>query len=157
MANRKREDENGTDESPQAKRRRREAFERERADNARAAEQARRNLFTLFKMWTICPDKRCIRAHACAGDVEVCLRVRWHAVITDETRARLQKTIALLNEGYTPQEAAAAVEQEMARHRAAAAAFAARKAEPPPAPPRIAPVVRTAPPSRSAGPRVRTL
>jgi hypothetical protein len=46
----------------QERRRQREEFERARADNERNPTAQRRHLFTAFKLWTICPDKRCMRA-----------------------------------------------------------------------------------------------
>jgi hypothetical protein len=65
----------------------------------------RRAMFTGFGMWTICPDKRCIRARACRGDVEECLEERWHVVVPANIKALVQKTFALIADGVPPVEA----------------------------------------------------
>jgi len=141
------------DESPQAKKRQREEFERERAEQTRALEEARRHMFSHFGMWTICPDKRCIRARACNGDVEICLRERWHVHISDETRALLGKTFDLMRDGMSPHEAVAAAQADVARRKRLAAAADAHHAEKPAAPAAPAPIRRSAPVGHS--PRVR--
>jgi hypothetical protein len=145
------------DESPQAKKRKREQFERERAVSERERDNARRKLFTAFQLWMVCPDKRCARAKACSGDVEVCLRERWHVHISDETRAMLGKTLQLIGDGLSVNEAVAAAQADIAQRKKLAAEFDARHAEKPAAPaqPAPAPIRRSAPVGH--GPRVRGL
>jgi hypothetical protein len=46
-------------------RRKREQWERDHAQWLRERDETRRELFTLFKIWTICPHKNCQRARAC--------------------------------------------------------------------------------------------
>lgn len=59
------------DESPQAKKRKREEFERERARSLRVRNEARRNLFAFFKLWTVCVPRARARlrrlSEECAG------------------------------------------------------------------------------------------
>jgi hypothetical protein len=145
------------DESPEAKKRKREEFERERAEQARTLEAARRHLFTCYRLWTVCPDKRCARAKACSGDVEVCLHQRWRVYISDETRALLSKSLQLMRDGLSPQEAAAAAQADIAQRKKLVAELDARQASTPaaPAPPAPAPIRRSAPVGH--GPRVRGL
>jgi hypothetical protein len=145
------------DEGPQAKKRQREEFERARADADRTRDQARRKLFTHFRLWTVCPDKRCARAKACSGDVGACMKERWRVCISDETRTLLSKTFQLLNDGVPPREAVAAARADIARRKKLVAEFEARAASTPaaPAPTAPPPIRRSAPLVR--GPRVRGL
>ena len=144
-------------ESPEAKKRKREQFERERALSERARDNARRKLFTAFRLWMACPDKRCARAKACSGDVESCLRERWRVHISDETRAMLSKTLQLMRDGLSAHEAVAAAQADIAQRKKLAAEFDARYAEKQAAPaqPAPAPIRRSAPVGHS--PRVRGL
>jgi hypothetical protein len=145
------------DEAPEAKRRAREEFERRRAENDRVRDEARRHMFSFFKMWTICPDKRCIRTRSCAGDLEECLYGRWHQVIPPEFKALLQKSIANMREGHSAHEAVRLAREDMARREAVIAALDARKRSDEtiaaPASPPTAPVT----PETHPGPRVRAL
>ncbi len=143
------------EESPQAKKRKREQFERERAETERQRDNARRRLFTAFKLWTVCPDKRCTRAQACSGDVEVCLRERWRVHVSDETRAFLSKAFELMRDGLSPREAAAAAQADIAQRKILAAELEARPAAQPMAPAPPSPIRRVAP--AGPGPRVRGL
>ena len=146
-----------SDDSEEIKTREREEFERERAERARTLEEARRHMFTHFRLWTVCPDKRCKRAQACSGDTEVCVRQRWHVYISDETRALLTKTFQLVKDGMPVREAVTAAQADIARRKKLAAAFDAPAAEKPPAPmqPAPPPVRRSAPVHH--GPRIRGL
>jgi hypothetical protein len=139
------------------RRHRREQFERQRADNDRMRDEARRKMFTHFRMWTVCPDKRCLRAQACAGNVEECLNERWRPVVPAELKTLLQKSLALMADGCTPQEAVAAAQAEMKRHAEAAARVDERFPQGAATPlPRPAPSPVAAPaPERHRGPRVR--
>ncbi len=145
------------DGSPEAKKRKREEFERERAKSERERDNARRKMFTIFKLWTVCPDKRCARAKACSGDVETCLRERWRVYVSDETRALLSKTFQLIRDGMPAHEAVAAAQADIAQRKKLAAEFDVRPASTPavPAQPAPAPIRRSAPVGR--GPRVRGL
>ena len=124
--------------------------------NRRQELAARRNMFSHFGMWTVCPGKACMRARACRGDVERCLNERWHPLVPPRLKILLQKASALMANGMSPREAVAAAEADIARHDAAAAA--ARASTPVPAAPASQPVnmpprIRKSPP----GPRVRSL
>ena len=137
-------------ESAQAKKRKREEPEGDR-------EAARRRLFTAFRLWTVCPDKRCVRAKACRGDVDVCLHARWFVLVSAETRAMLGKALQLMHDGLSVHEAVAAVQADMAQREESAAAFDALHAEKQaaPAPATAAPIRRSAPVGRS--PRLTAL
>src|SRR6185437_10853563 len=76
--------------------------------NRREEQAARRNLFSHFRMWTVCPGKACMRARACRGDVERCLRERWHPLVPPRLKVLLQKASAFMANGMSPREAAAA-------------------------------------------------
>jgi hypothetical protein len=145
------------DESPQAKKRKREEFERARAESDRERDRARRKMFTAFRLWTVCPDKRCARAKVCSGDVEACLNERWFVCISDETRTMLSKTFQLLSDGMSPHEAVAAAHADIAQRKKLVAELDARQASTPaaPAPPAPAPIRRSAPVGHCA--RVRGL
>jgi hypothetical protein len=123
--------------------------------NRRDELAARRNMFSHFRMWTVCPGKACMRARACRGDVERCLRERWHPLVPPRLKVLLQKTSALMANGMSPREAAAAAEADIARHDAAAAAQAPAPVPAAPAsqPIKMPPRIRKSPP----GPRVRLL
>lgn len=157
MAKRKPAENMEDDESPEARRRAREEFERQRAENDRMRDEARRDTFTFFKMWLICPDKRCIRTRSCAGDLEECLYARWRNVIPPEFRALMQKSLTLLKEGYSAHDAVRLAQEDMARHDAAIAMLEARKCThetaAAPASSRTAPVT----PETRRGPRIRVL
>jgi hypothetical protein len=141
---------------PYAQRRKRAAAQQQIDERRRETEASRRRLLSVFGMWTICPDKRCIRAQACAGDVEQCLRQRWHKVVPPETKALLQKFFTLTKEGMPPAEALAAAQKDMERRIRMQAEFDARAPErEPPRPPAPAKITRSA--ARRPGPRVRGL
>jgi hypothetical protein len=114
-------------------------------------------MFSHFRLWTVCPDKRCARAKACSGDVEACLLKRWRVYISDETRALLSKAFQLMRDGMPAREAAAAAQADIAQHKKLIAELDARQASTPaaPAPPAPAPIRRSAPVGH--GPRVRGL
>jgi hypothetical protein len=119
-------------------------------------------MFTRFKMWTICPDKRCKRAQACAGNVERCLTERWHPVVPAEWKALLGKFFALAADGFTTQEAAAAAIADMKRHIGAEKRldqlYPQGVRTPLPAPPAPQPAAAPSPaPERHRGPRIRSL
>jgi len=160
MASRKRND-SETDETPEAKRAARLEFQRQRAQEARLLAEARSEVFTHLRLWTVCPEKRCLRARACAGDAERCVRERWHPLVPREIKALLLKTFALMEDGYSHAEAARSAREEMRRHREAAARLDALDAQDAPAPAApAAPAPVPAPPRSSApqhGPRIRFL
>jgi len=165
MASRKR-NVSKEDETPEAKRAARLEFQRQRAEEARLLAQARREVYTRLLLWTVCPDRRCLRARACAGDAERCTRERWHPLVPREMKALLLKTFALMEDGYSHAEASRMAAEEMQRHREAAARLDALEAQstPAPAPQAAAPASLPAPPPappRSSppydGPRIRSL
>jgi len=161
MASRKRND-SETDETPEAKRAARLEFQRQRAQEARLLAEARSEVFTHLRLWTVCPEKRCLRARACAGDAERCARERWHPLVPREIKALLLKTFALMEDGYSHAEAARSAREEMRRHREAAARLDALDAQDAraTAKPAAAPPPASAPPRRSPpydGPRIRFL
>jgi hypothetical protein len=157
MAKRKPTEQLEDDETPEAKRRTREAFERQRAENDRLRDDVRRRTFSFFKMWTICPDKRCIRTRSCAGDVEECLDERWRKAVPPEFRILLKKFTANMREGHSVHAAARLAKEDMARRDAAIAVLDARKHShdtvAAPASPQTAPVT----PETHRGPRIRVL
>lgn len=147
---------NRSDDSEESKTREREEFAREQAEAARARDSMRRQLFTAYRLWTVCPDKRCKRARACSGDTELCVRQRWHVYVSDETRALLTKTFELVSDGMPAREAVAAAQADIVRRQQLAAEFDARRqAEKPAAPVAPAPIRRSAPVHH--GPRIRGL
>ena len=91
-------------ESPE-QRRKREEFEHYCEENRRERDQTRRVFFTLFKMWTICDDKRCIRNKACSGDTDECVMKRWRRTISDEVRTWLARTCHHVGAGLSVPEA----------------------------------------------------
>ena len=109
------------DDTPETKRRRREEFERQRAENARSLAEARHKVFTAYHLWLVCRDKRCMRARACVGDTDRCLYERWHVVIRQETKIWLHKVMGLLLEGYSNEDALRIANEDIRRHREAAA------------------------------------
>ena len=131
-------------------------------ERARQTKQARRALFTAFRLWTACPSKMCGRHKACRGDADRCLRERWHPLAPPELKALLQKIFANTAGGMTLREAIAAAQTSMAAYRRQDEAELAEKpnsfvpadagtqALPPP------PRIRRQPPPR-IGPRVRQL
>lgn len=130
----------------------------QRAEDERERKQARRKLFTAYRLWNICSDKRCQRAHACAGNVDVCVRDRWQPLVPAREKALLQKIMELSAQGLPPREAIAAANADMARYDASLARVAEmshRAPEPArsPAPVKLAP----RPPRPQPGPRVRAL
>lgn len=162
---------NDTDDDA-LKRRQEDAQRQTEADN-RARDGARRNMFNLFDLWTVCPDKRCLRARSCRGDVDICLRDRWFVHVSAEARALLGKTIELVGGGMPWREALNAANADMERRLKILADVEARygvkmpeRGAPlpasiarhmhaaPPAPAAPSPVLRAAPPPHR-GPRVR--
>ena len=144
-----------TDDSEEIKTREREEFERQQAEYAHERDSMRRELFTAYRLWTVCPDKRCKRARSCRGDTEVCMRQRWHVYVSDETRALLTKTSQLMKDGMPAREAVAAAQADIARRKKLAAELDAPSASTPPAPAAPPPVRRSAPVRH--GPRIRGL
>ena len=130
----------------------------ERAENERPREKAGRKLFTAYRLWKVCSDKRCKRAQACAGDVDVCLRERWQPLVSPREKARLQKAVEFHAQGLSPREAAAAAAADIARYDASLAraeqmSHRAPEPAPSPAPVNLAP----RPPRPEPGPRIRSL
>ena len=126
-------------------------------------EDMRRFQCNMFKLWTVCEERRCKRAKGCAGDPEQCLW-RWWPQIPEDIKVfyRAFVTAMAKHEMHRDQAyefAMAEVERwrELERkheaERAAATAGAAAPAEPGPPPPPVAP--RTVPDSRA--PRIRSL
>jgi hypothetical protein len=116
-------------------------------------DDARRRMFSQFRMWEFCPAKGCARARACRGDVERCLNERWHPLVPSDLKAYLQKSTALMAQGWSAQDAAKAAEVDIARHEAAAHAPAPVMPEPAPQPLNVPPRIGKSP----RGPRVRSL
>jgi len=141
--------------TPEDEQRAREEAQREIEANRRQEHEAQRKLFSVFKMWKVCPAKACMRGRACRGDVERCVHERWQPLVPPELKAYLQKSFALMAQGWSAKDADAAVTAELARHEAAAAARArAPKPAPPvPEPIKMPPRVR----KRTLGPRIRSL
>jgi len=142
------------------RRRKREEFERERAEHARTLADARRHMFSHFKLWTVCPDRRCKRAQSCRGDVEQCLNQRWHPLVPQDLKAFVHKALGYQADGHSALEAARLAQDDMQRHIEAAKRVdekypqgvrtpvpAAAPPAPAPAPPRVEPPWR--------GPRIR--
>jgi hypothetical protein len=128
----------------------------ERAEDERLREKAGRKLFTAYRLWKVCSDKRCKRAQACGGDVDVCLRERWQPLVSPREKARLQKAIEFHAQGLSPREAATAAAADIAPYDASLARaeqMSRRAPEPSPAPVTLAP----RPPQPERGPRIRTL
>jgi hypothetical protein len=137
------------------KRERQIEAQRENDARRREADEARRRMFSAFSLWKICNDKRCKRAHACRGDVGICMNERWHVVIPAELKAKLQKIMALLAQGIDMREAIHLASADMARRKPADAAN--MPAAIPAAPPAPQVAVRRSQPRAFGGPRVRAL
>ena len=120
---------NRSDDSEASKKREREEFARMQAESNLARDDMRRKLFTAYRLWTMCPDKRCKRAQACRGDTELCVRQRWHVYVSDEDRALLSKTFELMKDGMPAQQAIAAAQADIARRKRSAAGWNAAVAE----------------------------
>jgi hypothetical protein len=101
-------------------------------ERARQTKQARRALFTAFRLWTVCPSKMCGRHKACRGDANRCLQERWQPLAPPEVKALLQKAFAKRAGGMTPREAvaAAAAETSLAADRRQDEAELAEKTRP---------------------------
>jgi hypothetical protein len=138
-------------------RRKREQWEREHANDARELEESRRELFTAFKMWAVCPEKVCARAKACRGNVLECLRVRWREHVPDEMRALLSKSIDLYRQGMPWPEAVTTAYNDMEKHAAAMDEYAARRAAEAASPPAAQPPAAEPSAPANPGPRIRTI
>jgi len=146
--------------SPEEEQQRRAAYQRELDEDNRRRNEARRKMFTVLKMWKACPDKRCVRAHACRGDVERCLRERWRPIVPPDLKASIGRMFEYLRNGLSPQEAATRAAEDMARHCEAMARVEAMQAERPPDTPRVPRQTTAAPPPAPpafSGPRIRSL
>jgi hypothetical protein len=99
-------------------------------DRARQTKQARRALFTAFRLWTVCPSRMCGRHKACRGDADRCLRERWQPLAPPELKATLQKIFANQAGGMTLHEAIAAARTSMAAYRRPDEAAPAEKPKP---------------------------
>jgi hypothetical protein len=139
---------NETDEERQA---RQLQAQRDNERRQRETEEARRALFTAFRLWQACPDKHCKRAAACRGDLDECRRQRWRVCVPDEVRAVLSKACEFAKDGMPWREAVDAAEQDVNNRLAIAARYkAALEAAAPPG-------VTVAHPQERPGPRIRSL
>jgi hypothetical protein len=100
------------------RKRRTEPNHKERAarEEARAA-QAERSLFDAMGFWEVCRNKRCRRAHACAGDLKRCREEHWYNV-PQETRSWIFTSLRAQHEGHSREEAVKIADAALARHRA---------------------------------------
>jgi hypothetical protein len=117
----------------------REREEAQRADELRRRQEleGRRALCTTLLFWHICRDKRCKRAHACAGDVAACFSRFWPQV-PEDIKDTIRRMIELTRDGMPQPEAAIAAVRDIERRKTieeeALARHTARMAVPPPAP-----------------------
>lgn len=141
---------NETDDERQA---RQLQAQRDNERRMREMEEARRALFTAFRLWQACPDRHCKRAGACRGDLDECRRQRWRVCVPDEVRAVLSKACEFAKNGMPWNEALDAAEQDVNSRLAAAARYkAAPEAA---APPDV--TAEHAQPQEQPGPRIRWL
>lgn len=98
------------------KRSQEEAQRQTEADN-RARDDARRSLLDFFRLWRLCPDKRCERARGCRGDTGDCFRDRWSRHVPAAARALIGKSFEFARGGMPWREAvkAASADMEMRR------------------------------------------
>jgi hypothetical protein len=147
-----------TDAAEADKKRAQEEAQRENDARRREEIEYRRHLCTSLWFWQFCRDRRCKRAHKCAGDVEVCFNHFWPHV-PDDFKNKIRQAIKLASEGMPPRQAASEAcafvaqrkridEEMMAR----AAARRAMPQEPEPAPVQI---TRVRAPAHRVGPRIR--
>ncbi len=101
---------------------------RENAERRAAEQRSRRLLFTHFQLWRVCRDKRCMRAHACRGDLNRCDRDRWRVYIPDEVRITLGKAHDLARDGMSWPDAVKEACRDMAERAAYDKQAAARLA-----------------------------
>lgn len=133
---------------------------RQNAENRAVSQRALRNIFSHFMLWRVCPDKRCLRARACRGDLDTCNRERWRVVVPDWFRIVLGKASDLARDGMPWKQAVRAAiadvtrrEELMAEAEARRVAEDAAKAAAPPAP--QVTITRSQP--RPGLPRIRSL
>ena len=146
-------------ETEAEKKARQEEALRENAERRVAEQRSRRVLFTHFQLWRVCRDKRCMRAHACRGDLDRCTSDRWHVYIPDDVRITLGKALALSRDGMTWPDAVKAAGRDMAERAAYDKQAAARRAAAAlePAPPSQPDVMAQRAQPRPALPRIRSL
>ena len=146
-------------ETEAEKKAREEEALRESAERRAAEQRSRRSLLTYFQLWRVCRDKRCVRAHACRGDLNRCDRDRWRVYIPDEVRITLGKAHDLARDGMPWPDAVKEAYRDMAERAAYDKQVAARlaaAATAPAAPPQPDLMVQHAQP-RPALPRIRSL
>ena len=147
-----------TDAAEDDKKRAQEQAQRENEADRRQETESRRGLCTFLKFWQFCPDRRCKRARACAGDVAACFNLFWPQV-PEDIKNEIRRAIELVRNGMPPHQAAIEARAFVAQRKrideetmAREAARAAAEAQPEPAPVQI---TRTHAPAYRAGPRIR--
>ena len=100
-------------------------------------EASLRKLNGIFQFWTVCPDKRCRRERACCGAYFSCFRRFWPHV-REENKVHFRACLKALEQGHSPEEAAAIARAKVAR-------FAALQAELGPSEPASKPAARVYP------------
>ena len=107
-----------------------------------------RELCSRLRFWTVCGDKGCKRARACAGKAEACFARHW-PLVPETIKVGVRAFIKASAAGMSKPEIAAEVERQRQRWRDVTAKAAASAAPPqPPVPPKLRPI---------AQPRVRVL
>ncbi len=91
-------------------------------------ERMRRGFNNFLTYWTVCPNPRCKRARACAGEVTSCHELCWPHV-PEDIKLWLQNVSQQLAAGVPPIEAARAAERHVAACKEAQARFEKREAE----------------------------
>ena len=85
-------------------------------DAAREPYGYRRKVNTHFLFWTVCEDRACARARACAGaDPSACL-LRWWPAVPEEMKIEFRALLVGVGQkGMSPDEAASYAQGEVAR------------------------------------------
>ena len=77
-------------------------------------ESAQRLTYNFLGFWKVCNNKRCRRAHACAGDLRACSKRHWTQVPQD-VKSWIYAGITARCEGASPAEAVRIADEKMAR------------------------------------------
>ncbi len=122
-------------------------------------QQARRGLCSWLMFWKACGHKKCLRAQACAADVNDCFDRLW-PIVPERLKIGIRAAAKAAEARLSPAETMAAIKRDLARwdEMMASQAAAQAAAEPAPQSPPVMPPPRArAPNTRGPGPRISVL
>ncbi len=125
-------------------------------------ESAQRKLWTGLKFWEVCPERQCLRARSCRGDVNAC-RDRFWPQVPKDIKVWLQAAIKARRDGMSPEDANRVGQARAEQVRALEARFEAERRAAADAEAMSAAATRKAidgalaPPTPSVPPRVRVM